>query len=142
MSKVDPCLFVYKTVISVVYVDDYLFWARSKSDIDNVMKSFKQDVPSYNQEHSKGESVSELLGIDIKTLNDDGFQLYQTGLIPKVLEATGMDNCNGLPTPTKVETPLGTDANGSGVKRDWPNSYYYVIGMMLYMALKKNRYLL
>ena len=48
MSKVDPCLFMSKTVICVVYVDDCLFWALSKSDIDNVMKSFKEDGPSYN----------------------------------------------------------------------------------------------
>ena len=27
MSKVDPYLFMYKTVVFVVYVDDYLFWA-------------------------------------------------------------------------------------------------------------------
>ena len=45
-----------------------------------------------------------------------------------------MGNCNGLPTPTKVEAPLGTDANGSEAKRDWPNSYASVIGMMLYLA--------
>ena len=52
----------------------------------------------------------------------------------KVLEATEMEHCNGLPTPTKVEAPLGTDANGSEAKIDWPNSYYSVIGMMLYLT--------
>ena len=45
-----------------------------------------------------------------------------------------MDNYNGLPTPTKVESPLGTDVNGSEAKRDWPNSYASVIGMMLYLS--------
>ena len=29
MSKVDPCMFMSKTVICVVYVDDCFFWARS-----------------------------------------------------------------------------------------------------------------
>ena len=47
-SKVDTCLFMSKTVICVVYVDDCTFWARSQSDIDNVMKSFKEYGPSYN----------------------------------------------------------------------------------------------
>ena len=47
-SKVDPCLFMSKTVICVVYVDYCLFWARLQSEIDNVMKSFKEDGPSYN----------------------------------------------------------------------------------------------
>ena len=54
MSKVDTCLFMSKTVICVVYVDDCIFWARSQSEIDNVMNYFKEDVPSYNWEHSKG----------------------------------------------------------------------------------------
>ena len=78
--------------------------------------------------------MSEFLDIDIKTLDDGGFQFCQPGLIRKVLGATGMEHCNGLPTPTKVEAPLGTDTNGSESKRDWPNSYTYVIVMMLYLA--------
>ena len=41
-----------KTVMCVVYVDDFHFWARSQSEIDNVMKSFKEDGNSYNWEHS------------------------------------------------------------------------------------------
>ena len=48
MSKVYPCLFMSKTVVFVVYVDYCLFGAHSKSEIDNVMKSFKEDGPSYN----------------------------------------------------------------------------------------------
>ena len=66
MSKVGNYLFMSKTVVCVVYVDGCLFWESSQSDIDNVMKSFKEDGPSYNWEHSKGESVSEFLGIDIR----------------------------------------------------------------------------
>ena len=45
-----------------------------------------------------------------------------------------MEHCNGLPTPNKVEAPLGTDADGSESNRYWPNSYASVIGMILYLA--------
>ena len=62
--------------------------------------------------------MTEFLGIDIKTLDNGGFQFCQTGLIHKVLEATGTENRNGLPTPTNVEEPIGTDANGFEAKRD------------------------
>ena len=65
--------------------------------------------------------MSEFLGIDIKTLGNGGFQFCQTGLICKVLESTGMEYCNGFPTPTKVEAPLGIDVNGYEAKRYWPN---------------------
>ena len=77
MSKVDPFLLMSKNMIFVVYVDDCLFWASSQSDIDNVMKSFKEDGPSYIWKHSKGQSVSEILGIDIKILDDGGFQFFK-----------------------------------------------------------------
>ena len=77
--------------------------------------------------------MSEFLCVYIKTLDNGGFQFCQTGFIRKVLEATGMEDCNGLPTPTKVEAPLGTDINGSEANRDCPNSYAAVIGMMLYL---------
>ena len=78
--------------------------------------------------------MSELLGIDMITLDDGGFQFFQTVLIQKVVEATGMEHCNGFTTPTKVDAPLGTYTNGSEADRDWTNSYDYVIGMMLYLV--------
>ena len=44
-----------------------------------------------------------------------------------------------MPTPTKVEAHIGTDVNGSEAKRDCPNSYASVIGMMLYLASNTRR---
>ena len=41
ITKVDPCLFMSKTVMCVVYVDDFIYWERSQSDIDNIINSFK-----------------------------------------------------------------------------------------------------
>ena len=78
--------------------------------------------------------MSGFLDIYIKTLDDGGFQICQTGLICKVLKATGMYNCNWFPTSTKVEAPLGTDHNSSEAKRGRSNLYYFIICMMLYMA--------
>ena len=133
MIKGGSCLFMSKTVICVVYVNYCLFWEHSQSDIDNVMKYFNKDGPSYNLEHSEEDSLSEFLFICIKTLDDGGFNFYRTGLIRKVLEATGMGHCNELPKPTKVEAPFGAYENGSEANRDSPSSYASVIGMMLYL---------
>ena len=76
----------------------------------------------------------ELLGIDINTLDDGRFKFCQNGLIYKASEVTGMDHFNGFPTQTKVEANLGRDENCYEAKRDWPNSYASVIGMMLYLV--------
>ena len=63
----------------------------------------------------------ELLDIDIKTLDTGRFQFYQTGLIRKIFESTGMESCNGLTTFIKVEEPLRIDENGYEAKIYWPN---------------------
>ena len=78
--------------------------------------------------------MSELFVIDIKTLDDGVFWFCQTGLIQKLLGATGIRHFIGFPTPTKVEAPLGTDVNGYEAKIICPNSYSSVIGMMLCLA--------
>ena len=85
--------------------------------------------------------MSEFLGIDTNTFYDGGFQFCQTGSIRKVLEDTGMEHCNGFPTPNKVEAPVGKYANGSEAKIYWPNSYASVIGMMLYLASNTRTYI-
>ena len=81
-------------------------------------------------DHSKGESVSEFVWIDINTLYNGGFQFFQTGLISKVLEAAGVEYFNVFPTPTKVKATLETDANGFDAKRDWSNSYSDIDNVM------------
>ena len=97
----------------MVYVDDFIWWSRSQSDIDNVMKSFTRGVTSNNLEQSKGESLSEFLGNYINTFDDGVLHFYQTVLTRKVLESIGIDHCNGCTTPLKVEAPLRTEVNGS-----------------------------
>ena len=42
-----------------------------------------------------------------------------------------------MPQPWWVLATLGMDVNGSEAKRDWPNSYDSVIGIMLYLASNK-----
>ena len=78
--------------------------------------------------------MSKLLGIDINILYDGGFNFYQTEFIQQVLEATGMEHCNGFTTPTKVEAPLGKYENGFEAKIYWTNSYASFIGMLFYLS--------
>ena len=139
--KVDPYLLIFKTMICVVYVDDCLFWECSQSNINKVMKSLQDYWISNNWAYSKGEPVYEFLCIDINTLDDGWFQFYQTGLIRRFLGSKEIDHCNGFPTPTKIEAPPETCENGFEDNIDWPNSYAYVIVMMLYLESNKRPYI-
>ena len=48
------------------------------------LDSSKYNIPNNNWEESKGGSMYELLGINIKTLYDGIFQFYQSGLVKKI----------------------------------------------------------
>ena len=79
-------------------------------------------------------SVSEFLGIYITTLNYGIFKFYQTLLIQKSLETTGMDHINRLKTSVKDESTLGKYENIPQDKIDWTHLYAYIIGIMLYLV--------
>ena len=80
--------------------------------------------------------MPKLLDIYTKTFDDGGCKFCQNIFIRKFLETTGMANCCGLPTPTKVEAHLVTDNNGSKAKIYLNNSYDSFIGMMLHLVSK------
>ena len=51
MTEVDSCLFISLKVICLTYVDDSLFFARDKKDIDNVIDKLQnQEKMSLEQE--------------------------------------------------------------------------------------------
>jgi hypothetical protein len=59
--------------------------------------------------------------------------LTQKGLITKILQATGLENCN--PNQVPVTTQLAKDPDGEAMTDDW--SYPLVIGMLLYLTTNK-----
>ena len=64
-SKTDPCLFLRTDIICVIYVDDTIFFAKSKTTIENVIIQLKKSFELTDE----GE-VDAFLGIKLtKTLN-------------------------------------------------------------------------
>ena len=62
---------------------------------------------------------------------DKRIKLSQVGLIDRIIEATGMLNCNPNKTPCAVR-PLGTDTDGAPFSEDW--SYRSVVGQLSYLG--------
>ena len=117
----------------MVYVDHCKFLSHLQYNIDKIFKFFKEDGPSYNLEHSKGYPVSEIFDIYNKTFIDGGFNYPKN-----VLKDTGMELCNYMPTSNRIEAPLEIDKNYREDNRDFPNSYYSDIGIMLSLMNHKN----
>ena len=62
----------------------------------------------------------------------NGWKLTQRGLIDKVLDTTGLTNCNSNLTPTSsTGNPLGKDTDREPCDEDW--NYASVVGMLYYI---------
>ncbi|MGH7954829.1 MAG: reverse transcriptase domain-containing protein, partial [Gloeomargaritales cyanobacterium] len=88
-SKIDPCLFFHGKMICLIYVDDCLFFARKESDIHSMIKDLRAEFDLVVE-----DDVSTYLGIKIKSLEDGRIEMSQPYLIERILDATGMTQCN------------------------------------------------
>eukprot|EP00972_Heterocapsa_arctica_P038481 5669739-Heterocapsa_arctica.AAC.1 len=57
--------------------------------------------------------------------------MTQEGLIKKIIETAGMEDCNSNRTPTTKEA-LGSDEDGQPMEDKW--NYRSIIGMLLYLS--------
>jgi hypothetical protein len=132
-SAHDPCLFMKKGIICVVYVDDTIFASADDDLIQAEMKGLgiKQEGQVHEFKLRDEGEVGAFLGIQITKTGPGQFYLTQTGLIDKVLNTAGMDDCRGHDTPATT-TSLGTDKDGDPFDEDW--EYASVMGMLMYLS--------
>ena len=132
-SSHNPCLFMKKDMMCVVYVDDTTFSGPNADDIEAEIKSI--EICDKEQRHTfelrnEGE-VNDFLGIRISKTGPSSYCLTQPGLIKKVLTNAGMENCKPASTPA-VSTALGWDEHGKEFSENW--DYASIIGMLMYLS--------
>jgi hypothetical protein len=132
-SERDPCLFVGKSVIVVVYVDGILFFAKDDGDIQHVIDELKKKGVAIRREGT----AEGFLGVDIeRTTTAAGkpqIVLKQTGLTGRIITTLGLDGSlsTRLSTPAEVG-PLPKDVNGEPAVGNI--NYAAVVGMLLYLS--------
>lgn len=85
----DPCLFVGKSLIVVVYVDDILMFSRNDSDFDRLISDLKSAGIAIRREGT----AEGFLGVDIKRENTSTgpqITLTQSSLIHRIISALGL----------------------------------------------------
>ena len=122
----------------MVYVDDCLFFAKKSEDINEVIKDLKDPKDRKHKKYllDEEDDVAGFLGILFKKIrNEQGklckLELTQTGLIRRILAATGMEDCSKISTPAETKA-LGKDEGGEPAMERW--SYPSVVGMLMYLA--------
>jgi Reverse transcriptase (RNA-dependent DNA polymerase) len=127
-SKYDPCLFCKPGMMACVYVDDLVLAFKQQSEKDKFFQFMKEK----SFDLTIGDTLDAFLGIKFDTLANGGFNLTQPALTQKIIEATGMSNCNPCPTPSTPNQPLAKDPDGEPMSEVW--SYPSVVGMLLYLS--------
>ena len=132
-SNLDPCLFLKRNMICVIYVDDTILAGPDGDELEKEIAGL--GVSSNEQQHkfelrNEGE-VGDFLGIRIEKMGDQHFLLSQPGLINKVLKEAVMQDASTAPTPAVVQS-LGKDELGESFDETW--EYASVVGMLLYLS--------
>lgn len=125
-SKHDKCLFYRKNMLIVLFVDDAGIAAPFEEDVDD----FIAELRGHGFDLKKEGDFTEFLGIKFER-HDREVRLTQTGLIDKVIAATGLQNANSSPLPART-TALGLDPDGEPMDEAW--GYSSIIGMLLYLS--------
>jgi hypothetical protein len=116
-----------KDLIVISFVDDLGIQAPNQSIIDEFIKALEDK----GFELTREGTFSEYLGIQYEQREDGSIVMKQTGLIEKIIVATGMEECNPNATPTTKEA-LPNDPEGETMTDSW--NYRSVVGMMLYLS--------
>ena len=131
-SLSDPCVFISKKMIILLYVDDCILISKEGFTIKKFIDSMK-DSPEGLAFTEEG-TMHSYLGVYIPTFPDEkGFTFSQTFYIYRIVQALGFD-----PKTTKGATRntlsgyllLNKDENGPARKASW--KYRAIIGMLGY----------
>jgi hypothetical protein len=87
-SAINPCLYFEKGMIIITYVDDFIIVSNSMKDINTFVTSVK-DGPKEYILTDEGD-IHKFLGIEIKEITRNKFELSQPFLIEQIVNLLGL----------------------------------------------------
>ena len=128
-SPQDLCPFCKCGVILVVCIDDVSIGAKNDADVDILIEQLHGHGFTLECEGS----FTLHLGLQFVTNTTTcSITLSQPGLIQKIIEAAGVENCKPNHTPAKL-TALGSDSDGEAMDEPW--DFRSSIGMLLCLMM-------
>jgi hypothetical protein len=128
-SKSNPCLFLGKDMIIVLYTDDCLLYARDTKDIDSFVKTLRDN---YKLTLNDLDPIDDFLGIHFSHQDNGELHMSQTGLIDAVTESAHIPKSRLTNTPTPATAILHPATEGLARQESW--NYSSVIGQLNYLA--------
>ena len=131
-STLDSGMYYSRGLILITYVDDTLFFGPDLKKIEQ--KICKLEGLGYGITREEGDETTSFAFLGVSITPDPVTKLLRLtrgGLIQKILDATGMTDCNTKGSPSTISL-LGTDADGARRKESW--NYASIIVMMVYLS--------
>jgi hypothetical protein len=128
-SQSDPCIFLRKDMIIVLYTDACLLYDRDTKDIDSFVKTLCDD---YKLTLNNPDTIDDFLGIHFSHQDNGELHMSQTGLIDAVTESAHIPKGRLKNTPTPATEILHADTEGLARQESW--NYPSVIGKLNYLA--------
>ena len=126
-SQNDPYFLYKSTIMVVIYVEDVGIVYSDPKDLDTLLKKLTKKGLAFTKEGT----FTDFLGIKfVKDPVENTVTLTQNGLIQKIIEATGMANCNSNWAPA-IQQTVGINPDGKPMQEEW--SYPSIVGMLLYL---------
>ena len=127
-SEADPCLFISRDIICLIYVDDALLFYKDKVAMDRLASAMKDAKVAFREE----EDVAGFLGVHIDRRDDGTIHLTQRGLAERIVDALHLTDSSIKPTQTPCTHFLPIDSDGEAAHENF--SYPSVVGQLNYLA--------
>jgi hypothetical protein len=114
-------------VILVSYVDDCVLISSDPKAPLRVIEELRARHFALTDEGT----LENYLGIEF-VRSEKSIEAKQTGLIDKIISATGMTDCNSCSTPACSTSALSSDKDGPQFSEPW--DYRSAVGMLLYVS--------
>jgi hypothetical protein len=130
-SKIDPCLFIRRDCLIVLYTDDCLIFAKNDATIDDLCQSLSTEFLLKDE-----GNIENFLGIKIDhDLAADGtvtITMTQPGLINQILEDVGLVGDKIIQKKTPAREVLHAHADAAPFDATW--NYRSIIGKLNFLA--------
>ena len=128
-SEADPCLFLGREVICIIYVDDCCFYSPREEYIDKLMDDLREKC---GLDLNVEDDVAGYLGVHIDKREDGKLELTQKGLTERIIKALGLESTSNVAATSAEKRALGGDKDGPPCQESY--NYASVIGMLMYLS--------
>jgi len=88
-SRVDSCVFYREGCIVLTYVDDCIILGKNMAIVDSVIQSLRDGQEDF--ELTDEGSIDKYLGVMIKDINENSFEMSQPFLIRRIIQFLSLD---------------------------------------------------